>query len=219
MDRDKLAQLRKRKADNKASEHKQLLESNASIKEAITLLSETINGRLDTRIIGEQIASLKKSLTFSSEIKALELSMNSVRSNAFKVKDFDKLLDKVGSINNSGVVEAVNNLVAKLEDNSVSQKAEDFQPVRRVIQVGQRLVFDDLPTPIAFGGGGGGGGSSIPTYLIENERLKVIAEPIGGFAPEDTITTTIDGDLIIQTNGIKTYTVTIDGDNITEHWS
>jgi hypothetical protein len=41
----------------------------------------------------------------------------------------------------------------------------------------------------------------------------------GGFSPNATITTTIDGDVIIQTDGTKTYTVTIDGNTITEEWS
>jgi hypothetical protein len=40
-----------------------------------------------------------------------------------------------------------------------------------------------------------------------------------GFSPKANITTEIDGDVITQTDGTNTYTVTIDGDTITEVWT
>jgi len=40
-----------------------------------------------------------------------------------------------------------------------------------------------------------------------------------GFGAGADITTTISGDVITQTDGVKTYTVTISGDTITEEWS
>lgn len=204
MDRDRLAELRRKKADNKANDHKQLLESNASIKEAINLLSEVINGKLDTSVISEQIKELKKSLTFSNEIKSLELSLTSIKSNPFKVKDFDKLLYKIGDINNTDVVEAVNNLIVKLQDNS--QKAEDFQPVRRVIQIGNRLVFDDMPTPVALGGGGGGGGGFDGKLVLGNAKVST-DNPLP-VAVEGDIT--IAGDVIVDNVGIEN----VDGDQV-----
>lgn len=62
------------------------------------------------------------------------------------------------------------------------------------------------------------GGGGVQETLVENGRIKVTNET-GGFDPEASITTTINGDVIVQTDGVKTYTVTIDGDTITEGWS
>ena len=43
MDRDKLAQLRKKSADNKVKKHQDLLKSNASLKESIDAVSQAFN--------------------------------------------------------------------------------------------------------------------------------------------------------------------------------
>lgn len=173
MDRVKLAELRKKKADKKAFDQQKLLDSNASIKEAILALDKTLNkSQTNSEVILGQIKELKSG--FGKEVKQLENALAKINKDPLELKNFDKLLDKVGDINNQDVVEAVNNLTVRLEEQSISQDPKDFQPVRRVRKVGQRLVFDDDPSQAILGGGGGSGG--IQTSLIENDRVKVSSE-------------------------------------------
>ena len=68
-----------------------------------------------------------------------------------------------------------------------------------------------------------------PDYTGDNISAKKVAnyawngsswERTGaGFNPNSDITTTIAGDVITQTDGVKTLTITISGTTITEVWS
>lgn len=150
MDRAKLAALRKKKAENKARDHKEILDSNASIKEAILALHTAINEQQpydDSKLI-EQLKDLKATQTFSEDIKRLE---DALKQSSDKEK-LDDLIKTVGKINNNDVVDAVNGLIAKLEENDPGQDEKYYRPYRRVIKLGQRLVFDDQPTPKTLGG-------------------------------------------------------------------
>lgn len=173
MDRAKLAELRKKKAESKARGHKELLDSNASIKEAILALNELINAQQpydDSKLI-KQLKELKDSQTYGEDIKRLETALKE-SSNKKKLED---IIKAVGKINNKDVVSAVNSLVAKMEDRTISQDVEDYQPVRRVRKIGNRLVFDDDPVQVSVMGGGSRG---VQSSLIENGRVKVTTEGI-----------------------------------------
>lgn len=164
MDRVKLAELRKKKSDRKASEHNELLEASSSVKDAIIKLHETINANkpFEAQLIVDELKDLKASVSFKEDVERLEKAITETE---LKVKDIDTLIDSVKEIKNEEVVESVNRLIAKLEENSISQDPKDFQPVRRVRKVGNRLIFDDDPLQVIVNGGGGGG-SAIPRNMI-----------------------------------------------------
>ncbi len=174
MDRSKLADIRKKQAAAKAKKHQEILDANASVKDAVLKLSESINGNgsFDAKLFTEQMDALRNSLTFGEEIKALDTALGELSSKILTVENLQNAFDKVGAQNNKAVTEAVQALVDKLDNQSVDKKPEDFQPVRRVIEFGNRLIFDDKPTP-GQSIGGGGGGSSIPTRLIQNDTIAI----------------------------------------------
>lgn len=173
MDRDRLVELRKKKAQAKAKQHNDLLESNASIKEAVLALHKVINDQQpydDSKLI-QQLKELKQQDTYSEDIKRLE---NALKDSSDKDK-LDEIIKAVGNINNADVVSAVNNLIVRLEEKTISQNPDDFQPVRRVRKVGSRLVFDDDPLQVSVVGGGSGG---VQPNLIDNDRVKVTVDGI-----------------------------------------
>lgn len=167
MDRAKLLELRKKKAQVKADNQRALLEANAQVKDAIIKLHELINGQEkydDSKLI-EQISSLRDSLTFKDEIKRLETALNA--SNSETNGKFDKLIEAVNQQNADEVVLAIETLITRLEDNKVSQDAKDYQPIRRVRKLGNQFIYDDEPwQAVAIGGGGVSGGSSVQPDLI-----------------------------------------------------
>ena len=212
MDRDKLAKLRKKKAENKALKHKELIDSNASIKEAIVELSAMFNERDASvnSLISEQLQDLKQSITFSDDIKRLEDSLAQLYDKPLEVKNFADMIDKIGAINNADVIEAVNILAENIESNTISQDPKDFQPVRRVIKKGNRLIFDDdlMQVNIASPGGGGSG---FPTRLTRGNSVAVVnpdGTPIAGGGGGGG-----DASAVNQTNGLqKSQLVDADGE-------
>lgn len=184
MDRAKLAELRKKKADSKANAHKELLDSNASIKEAVLSLGEKLNDTpFDDSKIVEQLVSLKESVTFTEDIKRLESALAKYHEEPLKVENFSELIEKVGEIHNADVISAINGLSLTLAAQTSSQEAKDYTPVRRVRKVGDRFIFDDAPMSVSVsGGGGGGGGSSVQASLIrtgDDGQAIAIVNPDG----------------------------------------
>lgn len=177
MDRDKLAQLRQKKAENKAKLHKELLDSNTSIKDAVKALSNAINSQ-EPIDLDRFVEQLKDSQTYGEDIKRFETALR-------ESSDKDKLgeiLTAVGNINNQDVVTAVNGLIGKIEARTIDQSPEAYQPVRRVRKIGQRLVFDDDPLQVNVAGGGGGGASVQQPLIRNNNSIAVVnidGSPIG----------------------------------------
>lgn len=173
MDRDKLVKLRLKKAENNAKLHKELLDSNSSIKDAVIALHEAINSQEPINLdeLTKQLAELKDLQTYSDDIKRFETALKESSNN----EKLDDIIQAVGNINNKDVVSAVNDLIAKLEVKDISQSEEDYQPVRRVRKIGQRLVFDDDPLQVNVSGGGG---SSIPVAVIRNSNSIAVSTDI-----------------------------------------
>jgi hypothetical protein len=167
MDRDRLAKLRKTKADAKAKQHQELIDSHKSVKEAIVELHKVINGKAafnDEQIV-EQLKLLAGNMTFKDEIAKLETAIVNKAKEPIELKNIEQLIN---AANPSSVVNAINSMAVKLEANS-SQKADDFIPYRRVIKVGSRFVFDDDKMNVnVMGGGSGGGGSSVQMPLVRD---------------------------------------------------
>jgi len=170
--KDKLLELKQKKAKAQVNAHKEILDSNASIKEAIVALHEAINAQEpynDSKLV-DQLKELKESQTFTKDIERLEQALK----NSSNKDKLDEVIKAVGNINNNDVVIAVNNLIERLDDNTAEQDEEAFRPVRRVIKMGQRLIFDDNPTGNSGGGGGGGIQSSLIRDGAEGRAIAVV---------------------------------------------
>jgi len=164
-DRAKLAKLRKTKADAKAKQHQELIDSHKSVKEAIVELHKVINGKAafnDEQIV-EQLKLLAGNMTFKDEIAKLETAIVNKAKEPIELKNIEQLIN---AANPRTVVNAINSMAVKLEANS-SQKADDFIPYRRVIKVGKRFVFDDDKMNVNVMGGGGGS-SSVQIPLVRD---------------------------------------------------
>lgn len=64
------------------------------------------------------------------------------------------------------LVNGVGSLISKIDELKVpelSQAPADYTPMRRVVKIGERLVFDD-----SVGGSRGGGGSGVTQYVDTN---------------------------------------------------
>lgn len=173
MDRDRLAKLRKTKADAKAKQHQELIDSHKSVKEAIVELHEVINGKAafnDEQIV-EQLKLLAGNMTFKDEIAKLETAIVNKAKEPIELKNIEQLIN---AANPSTVVNAINSMAVKLEANS-SQKADDFIPYRRVIKVGKRFVFDDDKMNVNVIGGGGGSSSVQIPLLRDTDGGQAIA--------------------------------------------
>src|SRR5690606_18404363 len=139
-----------------AESQQELIQSNASIKEAIVALSQTLNDKSDITELSGQLKELKDSLTFKDDIERLEIALKA--SGDVNLEKLDDLVAAIGSINNTDVVNAVNDLIVKLEAKEISQAPEDFQPVRRVRKIGTKLMYDDDPLQVSVVAGGGSSG-------------------------------------------------------------
>lgn len=122
---------------------------------------ETISSKLD---LDEQFRSLEKSL------KATSIDTSELHSKAYKTNSegFSRLIKAIEAnkplpvhIDLSKVEKAIIQVREQIEAQTVDPKQapEEYTPVRRVVKVGNRLLFDDQPTPTR----GGGGGSSTPS--------------------------------------------------------
>ena len=182
MDRTKLAELRQNKAEKTLARHKELVDTNISIKDALTGLHELINGKeaYDDSLIIEQFKELQANSVLKADVEKLEQAIR--ETTTVEIQDFQQLLKLVENIRNDDVVKAVNELAINLQEQS-SQQAKDYQPVRRVRKVGTKFVFDDEPLQVSIASGG----SSVQSSLIRNGNSIAVVNSngssIGGLIP------------------------------------
>jgi siroheme synthase (precorrin-2 oxidase/ferrochelatase) len=173
--KERLLELRKKKAQNKLNQHKEIVDGQVAIKDALVSFGETISGQaFDWDQFKEHIESLKGSMSLNKDVGRLEAALNSIQTNALKASDITEVMNSVKTNDSKltkEVINAVNDLKVNLETNTMSQKPEDFQPVRRVRKVGSRLIFDDDSMQVNVSGGGGGG---IQTNLIRDDAVAVV---------------------------------------------
>lgn len=180
MDNNRLIDLRKKKVENKLKQHKELLDSNASIKEAILSLNDTINTQEPVNLdaLSKQLQELIDSQTYGEDIKNLETVLRELSDK----EKLDEIIQAIGEINNQDVVKAVNSLIEKITTRTIDQSPEQYQPVRRVRKIGQRLVFDDDPLQVTVNGGAMGGGG-VPTFRDNKGRVTQVTLTSEGKVP------------------------------------
>ena len=164
------------------------IKASESLEKAIHSLSELINGQdeYDFARLEKQLEKIDKSLDLTKHFTNLERSIKQLspqtHNNKTKIQDFSKLLKAVTdnkplpvNIDLTKLEKAVVNIEQYISEQSEpsDQGAENYQPVRRVVKVGNRFIFDDNFTNA---GGGGGGGSS--TVGLTDAELRASPVPV-----------------------------------------
>lgn len=140
------------------------------VKKSIDSLYELINDKeeYDFDKLSNQLKVLNETLDLREQLGLLKKELELTNKQQVTVEHFTKLIDAVGKnkpvdIDLTVLEKAIVQIQQRIQESSVLEQApEDYAPFRRVVKLGNRLVFDDQPTPAgrASGGGSSGGGSS-----------------------------------------------------------
>lgn len=180
--------------------HKHMLdtEQTKALQKNLKELSDLVNENLEaSQVTAEQlskdIGALARTLNLKPELYQVHKSIDQIKITAPDNVSVNNLSDVIKAIHTSktklpewftkqlydDITKALVKLTKAVEDNSVSQKPDDFQPVRRVVSIGSRLIFDDNLTGQGNGGGGtaAASGSSTPStpYHTGSPAESVIA--------------------------------------------
>lgn len=189
----KIEQVKKKrtqKAQEEALIEKQI-QGQDRLKDAVDSLNELLNGQeqYDFDKLHNQLVEIDKRLDLAPHFKSLEESIKSTSHKVTpktKIEGFSELLRAVKTnkplptkVDLSKLEKAIVDIQQRIEDNSkpIDQAPESYQPVRRVVKMGNRLIYDDILTPSAGTGGGGGGGT---TDGLTDEQLRDSPVPVSG---------------------------------------
>jgi cytochrome c556 len=204
-----------------------------AVTKSIDDLSEFLNGKEDYDFdkLKSQLEQIDKHLDLSQYFSALEKALEANKpkdSVKASITNFAELIDAVKAnkpietkIDLKNLEKAIVQVQQAIEKNSEpsDQGAENYQPVRRVVKVGNRFIFDDNMTS-----GGSGGGGGVPTIDVDGSTVVPVTNPDGtdigsGSSPaqyiEDTahVAATDEGNLAYAVRrDADTSAVTTDGD-------
>lgn len=187
------AKIAKLKADRAKRErllneerHRQSIETNDSLKTSINNLYELINGQepLDLEKLGGQIEQLNQVIDIRDQVneikEAIKLIKPEVHMDAVDLTPITEAIkqNKPANPDFSELQKAIIQIQQRVEEEPVSdsQDPEDYKPFRRVIKVGNKLVFDD--TAGSGGSRGGGGGNAGPNVTVINTASNPV--PVTG---------------------------------------
>lgn len=192
------------------------IKASESLEKAIHSLSELINGQdeYDFTRLEKQLEKIDKSLDLTKHFTNLERSIKQLspqtHNNKTKIQDFSKLLKAVSdnkplpvNIDLTKLEKAVVNIEQYISEQSEpsDQGAENYQPVRRVVKVGNRFIFDDNFTNAGGGGGSGGGGT---TDGLTDTELRATPVPVSGTVAVTGVSTAANQTTIIgHVDGIE----------------
>lgn len=166
-----------------------LEELNTSIKSLWELINDKEEYDFDK--LYDQLELLNKTLDFKEQLSALKDSVEGSKVESVSIKQFSELLDAIKEnkplpveIDLSKLEKAIIQVEQRISEQSVPDKvgAEDYKPVRRVVKVGNKLIFDDRITPTSSGGGSSSGGGNVvitdsggEAATVTNNKLDVNA--------------------------------------------
>lgn len=176
--------------------HDESVKGISELKDSLENLYTLINGKkeVDLSQLSEQINTLSKTIDIKDQIDDIKEAIKSSKTE-FKVEkiDLSEVIKAIESskteINLSKLEKAIVEVSHKVQEQSQpeSQLPEDYKPFRRVVKVGNRLVYDDQPTTASRSGGGAVG-------LTDTELRATplyIADPITKKLIDDTTTTSV----------------------------
>lgn len=216
MNQAKIAKLKAKRAKEQRligeQRHRESLETNESLKASIDNLYELINGQepLDLEKLGKQIESLNQVIDIKDQVKEITEAVKAIRPAVHTDKvDLTPIIkaieqNKPGTPDFSAIEKAITQIQRRVEEEPApdSQSPEDYKPFRRVIKLGNRLIYDDQATPSR--GGGGGGGSS---GGLTNTELRASPVPVSATIDTTGLATTLTD---TNTTAIKTAVEILD---------
>lgn len=217
MNQAKIAKLKAKRAKEQRligeQRHRESLETNESLKASIDNLYELINGQepLDLEKLGKQIESLNQVIDIKDQVKEITEAVKAIKPEVHTDKvDLTPIIkaieqNKPDTPDFSAIEKAITQIQQRIEEDPVpdSQSPEDYKPVRRVIKLGNRLIYDDQATP-SRGGGGGGGSSS---GGLTNTELRASPVPVSATIDTTGLATTLTD---TNTTAIKTAVEILD---------
>ncbi len=212
----KLVALRKKKAaakkQSESTKHSELLNA---IKDLHSLFGDSKSENADyTDKLLEKLTELNsfknEIIEVKNAIEALPQVENVTISNVAELVDAQKELDL------TEVTSAIQKLSEAVEEQSVdtvtikNKDADDYIPVRRVRQVGNRLVFDDEPLQVNVVGGGSTI-AGVQEPLIRNGDSIAVVNPDG--------TPVLDGTITVEPTTLADFSVNdLDDSTSTEYY-
>lgn len=168
----KLLELRQKKIANRTQTDSQ---RHAEFLQAITGLHELFNetAEKNAQTTDELLEKLAEFSSFKSEVADVKKAIDLIpKVDKVAISNIKELIEAQKELDLTDVTKAINALAKQVQDSTVTevkvnnQDAADYIPVRRVVEVQGRLIFDDKP-----GGGGGGGGFSV-VASVQKELLR-----------------------------------------------
>lgn len=177
-----------------------------SLKDILGMGTELTN-------LDELSEELSKIQSVAPELEALKKSIDGLSfPTSVEVNGLDSLIKAFGELNKKDLSTSIDpkpfelinknlgQLIQKIEKLQVpkqGQKPEDYIPTRRVMKVGNTMMYDD-----SFYTGGGGGGSGIAQYVDSNG----VTQNVGPNYPLPTTATISGGDIEIGAVELKNAT-------------
>lgn len=189
------------------------IEARSKLLEATENLYELINGQeqYDFDKLHLQLVEIDKRLDLAPYFKSLENTLKLLtpptKNPKTKIEGFSELLKAVNSnkpipikIDLSSLEKSIVNIEQYIREQSKpsDQGAENYQPVRRVIKVGNRFIFDDNFTNA--GGGGSGGGN---TDGLTDAQLRASPVPVTASIDTTGLATSAKQDLLLTELQLK----------------
>lgn len=148
--------------------HTEEIKALSELKDSFDSLYELINGQepVDLSKLSDQIKDLSEVIDIKEQVQSIHDAVKGIKfeSKELDLKPIVKAIEKnkPEKVDFGKLEKAIIEIQERVQEQVVeeSQDPEDYKPFRRVIKVGNRLVYDDRPTPGNRGGGGSSGGSS-----------------------------------------------------------
>lgn len=196
-------------------------QQNTEILEALQSLYDLINGKEAIEVHDrvrevereynwdefiKQVADIKPVVHIENDLSEIKQAIDSIKlemPGSVKVDGIEKLVKAVTSqplpktLDTEAIVKAIINVEQRIQESTVKldQAPDKYQPVRRVVKIGNRLLFDDNLTQA--GSRGGGSGALVVTsdgtfsYITLNPDGSLPVTPILKKLVDDTTTTSV----------------------------
>lgn len=182
--KEKLLELRQKKADSKnKAENKKHEDLLSAVRGLHSLFDQ--QDEKNAQNTEALLAELEKFNSFKDEVaKVREAIENIPQKDEVSINNLSELIESQKEVDFTQLTNAVKTLTVAVKNQTVdsvgikNKDVEDYIPVRRVIQVGKRLVFDDKPMEVSVVGGG----SSTPRIkAVDGNSAVPIANPDGTY--------------------------------------
>lgn len=174
MNQTKIAKIKAERAKRhrllNEQQHREGVEANQSLKVAVDKLYEALNDKepFDVDRLSEQIQALTEVIDIKDQVKEIHEAVKAIKPEFHAEKiDLSPVIqaiektrpEKPDPIDFSNFEKAIIEIQQRVQEQPEpdSQNVEDYKPFRRVVKVGNRLIFDDQPTPSRGGGGSSAG--------------------------------------------------------------